>query len=111
MPKVDLPNVEYLATGGFPSKSSLFVAGENGIPEMLGTVGGKTAVAGGAEITGIRDAIYSTSTQEMQMMREQNALLKGILEKEFGISSSSVFNSVRNSASDYTRRTGRPAFS
>ena len=111
MPTVDLPKVEYLATGGFPDKSSLFVAGEYGIPEMLGTVGGKTAVAGGVEITGIKDAIYSTSMQEMQMMREQNTLLRGILEKEFGISSSLVFNSVRNSATDYTRRTGRPAFS
>ena len=111
MATVDLPNVEYLATGGFPSKSSLFVAGENGIPEMLGTVGGKTAVAGGVEITGIRDAIYSTSMQEMQMMREQNTLLRGILEKEFGISSDAMFKSVRTSASDYTRRTGRPAFS
>ena len=67
--------------GGFPDKASLFWAGENGIPEMMGTVGGKTAVAGGEEITGIRDAIYSTSQQEIQIMREQNQLLRGILEK------------------------------
>lgn len=78
---------------------------------MLGTVGGKTAVAGGAEITGIRDAIYSTSQQELQMLREQNQLLRGILEKEYGISQNDIGKAARNYAKDYSRRTGREAYS
>jgi hypothetical protein len=107
IPQLELPRFK---AGGFPQKYSLFMAGEDGIPEIAGTVGGRTAVAGGVEITGIRDAIYSTSMQEMQLIREQNALLRGILDKEFGISPDAVFRSVKSSASDYTRRTGKPAF-
>ena len=52
--------VKGYATGGYPDQYSMFMAGENGKAEMLGTVGGRTAVAGGAEITGIREAILDT---------------------------------------------------
>lgn len=106
--RLTVPSFE---TGGYIPKSySMFMAGENGIPEIMGTVGGKSAVAGGVEITGIKDAIYSTSTQEVQLMREQNSLLRALLEKETGISEDAIFRSVKKSASDYTKRTGRPAF-
>lgn len=105
--KVAIPQ---FATGGFPSQYSLFMAGENGIPEIAGTVGGKTAVAGGAEITGIRQEIRATANEEMALLRQQNALLQAILEKEFGISQDALFSSVRNSANDYHRRTGNFAF-
>ena len=97
--------------GGYPQKYSLFMAGENGIPEIAGTVGGKTAVAGGAEITGIRDAIYSTSQQEMEYLREQNQLLQGILAKEFGISKNDIGKASRSYARDYYNRTGKEAYS
>lgn len=106
--RLTVPSFE---TGGYVPKSySMFMAGENGIPEIMGTVGGKSAVAGGVEITGIKDAIYSTSQQEVQLMREQNSLLRALLEKETGISEDAIFRSVKKSASDYTKRTGRPAF-
>ena len=97
--------------GGYPQIYSLFMAGENGIPEIAGTVGGKTAVAGGAEITGIRDAIYSTSQQEMEYLREQNQLLQGILAKEFGISKNDIGKASRSYARDYYNRTGKEAYS
>lgn len=100
----------YYAEGGFPQIASLFWAGENGVPELLGTVGGKTAVAGGSEITGIRDAIMQTASEEIGVLRQQNTLLQGILDKEFGISSDTLFRSIRNSANNFTTRTGRPAF-
>lgn len=80
---VSLPRFE---RGGFvnaPSEYSLFMAGENGVPEIAGTVGGKTAVAGGAEITGIRDAVYSTSEAQMSMMQQEIELLRQIVQKEF----------------------------
>ena len=94
----------------FCRQYSMFMAGENGRAEMLGTVGGKTAVAGGQEITGIRDAVYSTAQQEMELLRQQNQLLQGILEKEFGITSEQIGKSARNYAKDYFNRTGREAY-
>lgn len=45
------PGVKGHATGGFPRSGSLFVAQENGKPEMVGSWGGKAAVANNAQIT------------------------------------------------------------
>lgn len=79
---------------------------------------GKTVVANNKQITqGIADAVYQGNRennalmrQELELMRRQNELLLGILEKETGILAGELFTSVRQSASDYKRRTGRPAF-
>lgn len=98
------------ASGGYvPSSYSMFMAGENGVPELMGTVGGRTAVAGGAEITGIRDEIRSTANEEIMLLRQQNALLQAILEKD-GISDGALFQSVRSSANNYFKMTGEKAF-
>lgn len=88
IPKISIPRFE---TGGYvPSRYTMFMAGENGIPEIAGTVGGKTAVAGGVEITGIKDAINSTAQQEIALLKQNNQLLQGILEKEFGITTDQI---------------------
>lgn len=101
--------VEWYAEGGFPTPGSLFVAGEAGA-ELLGTMNGRTTVASNAEITGISDTIRKTSSEEIALLRQQNILLQGILQKEFGISKDQIFKSVRTSASEYTKMTGNPAF-
>ena len=88
IPKISIPRFD---TGGYvPSRYTMFMAGENGVPEIAGTVGGKTAVAGGVEITGIKDAINSTAQQEIALLRQNNQLLQGILEKEFGITTDQI---------------------
>ncbi|WP_349947346.1 hypothetical protein ABFV83_02340 [Lacrimispora sp. BS-2] len=52
------PGVKGHATGGFPKSGSLFVANENGNPEMVGNWGGKAAVANNMQITeGITRAV------------------------------------------------------
>lgn len=107
---VSIPRIKGYEAGGFPDKYSLFMAGEHGIPEIAGTVGGKTAVAGGAEITGIRDAIYTSSQQEMRLLQEQNQLLRGILNKQFGITKNEIGRSARDYAREQYIRTGENAF-
>ena len=77
--------VEYYEAGGYPTDGSLFWAGEHGIPELLGTVGGKTAVAGGAEITGIKDAVYSTGQAETTLLTQAVALLREIADKDMSV--------------------------
>lgn len=91
---VSLPRISGYYNGGYPKSYSMFMAGENGVPELLGTVGGKTAVASGAEITGIREEIRNTANEEMILLRQQNQLLQGILEKEFGITKKAVYKAV-----------------
>lgn len=76
-----------LATGGFPSPASLFWAGENGVPEMLGTVGGKTAVAGGDEITGIREAIEAQGAAERNMLSQ---LISAVQNKDLTLTANSA---------------------
>lgn len=87
VPNISLGRIDVsgFELGGFPKEYSLFMAGEHGTAEMLGTVGGKTAVAGGAEITGISDTIRETSSEEMQLLREQNELLRMLLEKDMSV--------------------------
>jgi hypothetical protein len=107
--KLELGKIPTFAQGGYPTPGSLFVAGERGA-EMLGTVSGKTAVASNGEITGISDTIRQTSSEEIALLRQQNTLLQGILQKKFGISKDKLFKSVKTSASEYTKMTGNPAF-
>lgn len=104
--EVKLPRVKAYATGGFMDKYSIAKVGENGIPEIMGTVGGKPAVAGGQEITGIKDAINSTSAQEVSLLRQQNQLLQAILQKNFGITTNDIGKAARDYGREHYNRTG-----
>ena len=96
------------ASGGFPTQGTYFLAGEmRGEAEMVGTINGRTGVASGQEITGIAEAVYSTSQSEMQAMQEQNNLLRALLGKELTISPSAALGRINaQSAAMYARVTG-----
>lgn len=51
------------ATGGFPDVGQMFIARENGIPELVGTMGGKNAVANNTQI---ENGIYRAVLQAMR---------------------------------------------
>lgn len=62
---------DIFASGGFPNQGSIFTAGEiPGQYELLGTINGRTGVAGGAEITGISSAVYETGGETNALLRE-----------------------------------------
>ena len=94
------------ATGGFPEPATYFWAGENGVPEILGTVGGRTAVAGGAEITGIREAVYDVGQNETALLQMAVSLLEVIASKD-----TSVNIDGRTLVSAYDDRKARNGFS
>ena len=94
------------ATGGFPEPATYFWAGENGVPEILGTVGGRTAVAGGAEITGIREAVYDVGQNETALLQMAVSLLEVIASKD-----TSVNIDGRTLVSAYDERKARNGFS
>lgn len=108
MPTISVPtiNIPQYAAGGFPQQYSLFMAGENGVPELLGTQGGKTAVAGGAEITGIADAVYSTGQTEASLLQTAVSLLQMIAEKP-SLSGGDIFNAAQ---SEYRQRANRGGY-
>lgn len=105
-----MKKVRGYASGGFIEPATYFKAGENGVPEILGTVGGKSAVAGGQEITGISNAIYSTGQTEAQLLSAAVQFLQIIANKDFSINSSDAFNAIREEAHSYEKRTGDKAF-
>lgn len=52
-------NIPGYANGGFPNKADLFFANEDGVPEYIGSMGGKTAVANNTEIIkGVSEGVY-----------------------------------------------------
>lgn len=79
IPTVSLPRFE---NGGFVGDADLFLANENGIPELVGTMNGKPAVGSGQEITGISNAVYSTSQEEIIELRQMNSYLRQLLAKD-----------------------------
>lgn len=108
-------SVAYYAQGGFP-EDGWFRANHG---EIMGKFdNGQSVVANNRQITeGIAIAVNKGNQennmlmrQEIALLQRQNELLVGILEKETGISSNDIFNSVRKSAREYSNRTGNPAF-
>lgn len=68
------------ASGGFPASGQLFMARENGIPEMVGKIGSRTAVANNEQITeavakGLAQKLNDTSKEFEDIM---NKLAKSI---------------------------------
>ena len=63
--RVYIPRFYGYAEGGFPTEGELFIANEAG-PEMIGSIGNKTAVANNDQITkAIADATYSAFVQAL----------------------------------------------
>ena len=89
------------ASGGYPSVGQVFIAREAG-PEMVGTIGGRNAVANNGQIIagiqyGVAAAMNSVlsgssndgnSEEQNRLLKEQNTLLRKIAEKELVVSPS-----------------------
>ena len=57
--EINIPEIPLLANGGMVSTGQMFIAREAG-PEMVGSIGGKTAVANNDQIvTGISEGVYA----------------------------------------------------
>lgn len=73
------------ATGGFPQTGELFIAREAGA-EMVGSIGRRTAVANNDQIVeGISYGVARANAESDSLLREQNSLLRAMLEKETGV--------------------------
>lgn len=98
------------ASGGFPSVGEAFIARENG-PELVGRIGRRTAVANNDQIvSGISQGVAGANEQQNQLLREQNSLLRALLEKDASvkITPSAALGRVNaQSAALYGAQTGR----
>ena len=104
--EISLGKIPTFASGGFPDKGQLFLASEAG-PEMVGRIGGRTAVANKDQITdGIATAVYTANTEQNRLLREQNDLLRAILAKP-GVNKDDVVDLWKSGAGEYRKETGR----
>jgi uncharacterized protein YoxC len=81
-------NVVAAANGGIFDFGQLFIAREAG-PEMVGTIGGNTAVANNDQIVeGIKGGVAQANSEQNELLRQQNSILMQLLNKGLTISPS-----------------------
>lgn len=100
-----LKKVSGYATGGYPASGEMFIARENGIPEMVGSIGGRTAVANNDQIVeAISVGVYNAYMDAMSRSggNKQPTIVQ--------INGKEVFRAVQDESTAYSRRTGQPAF-
>lgn len=91
------------ANGGFVDSGQLFIANEAGA-EMVGSIGGHTAVANNDQITtAIATATYSAMTKALA---ENNGTVNLVVEGD----PNGMFKVMQKEAKSYTNRTGNYAF-
>ena len=100
--KITLPR---FAEGGFPEQGQMFIAREAGA-EMVGNIGRRTAVANNDQIVaGIAGGVAEANEEQNVLLREQNSLLRAILEKDSGVYLDG--KNLTNSVEKYQRERGR----
>ena len=103
--KVTLLSIPRLAEGGFPDAGQMFIAREAG-PEMVGSIGRRTAVANNDQIVdGIASGVSEANSEQNYLLREQNDILRALLEKDSGVYLDG--RSLTKSVERYQRERGR----
>jgi hypothetical protein len=83
--RIHVPQIPLLAEGGMLDAGQMFIAREAG-PELVGSIGRRTAVVNNDQIVeGISHGVSAANTESNMLLREQNALLRAMLEKETGV--------------------------
>ena len=103
---VSVAAIPAYASGGFPESGQAFIARENGIPEMVGTIGRRAAVANNEQIVeSVASGVAEANSEQNMLLREQNTLLRALLEKDSGVYLDG--RSLSASVDKYKREQGR----
>ena len=88
-------SLQAMAKGGILNSGTVFVAGENGLPEMVGEINGHTGVANQDQIVeGIRKGVSDAQSEQNTLLRQQNDLLRAILAKDNGMKASAALGRI-----------------
>lgn len=95
------------AKGGFVDNGQMFIAREAG-PEMVGTIGNKTSVANNEQIvSGIAQGVSDANNEQNALLREQNNLLRRLLEKDQTVRAVITAGDVVDGLNRKNRRDGK----
>ena len=98
-------SIPRFAEGGFPDMGQMFIAREAG-PELVGNIGNRTAVANNDQIVeSIAVGVADANSEQNALLREQNSLLRALLEKDNGVYLDG--RSLSESVNKYRREQGR----
>ena len=109
---INLGKIPTFATGGYPASGQMFIARESG-PEMVGRIGGRTAVANNDQIIdGVSKGVYMAVSAGMNEETMYRAFKRAFQETDLTavMDSDKAFKAMQKKAADYTARTGKPAF-
>ena len=97
--------IQGYASGGYVTSGDVFITRENGIPEMVGSIGGRTAVANNDQIVeAVSVGVYNAVVDAMSRSggNKQPTIVQ--------INGREVFRAVQDESTAYSKRTGQPAF-
>lgn len=70
---VNLPKLSFKASGGYVNSGEAFIARENGMPEMVGRIGNRTAVANNDQIVqAVSNGVFNAIVSAMSMYQNNN---------------------------------------
>lgn len=100
------PITQY-ASGGQPSQGQMFIAREAG-PELVGTLGGKTAVMNNDQIVAsVSNGVYQANAEQNALLRQQNQLLMQIASKDTQVVANVSVSDIINGIQRMNRRAGK----
>ncbi|MCM1364660.1 MAG: hypothetical protein NC122_05090 [Faecalibacterium sp.] len=95
------------ADGGFVPQGQMFIAREAG-PELVGSIGGKTAVVNNDQIVqSVSNGVYAANQEQNALLRQQNALLTQMLAKNTNVTAVVSTSSITSGVDRYNRRVGK----
>ena len=101
--EINMGTMGAYASGGFPESGSMFLAGEGGSPEMVGTINGKTAVANSDQIVqAVSSGVYSAVVAAMNGTNGRNNDIHVTLQ----LGEYELANAVVSALNNQTRRIG-----
>lgn len=99
-------HIQGFASGGTPLNGEMFLARENGMPELVGRMGSHTAVANNDQIVAsVSDGVYRAVVAAMSAT-QSNTNVNVEIEGDMG----KLFRAIRKEGNNYQRRTGNPVF-
>lgn len=95
------------ATGGFPDVGQMFIAREAG-PEMVGTIGNKSAVVNNDQIVaGISEGVSDANAEQNALLREEISILRKLLDKDTNVTAYVGTGSLIGGLERKNRRDGK----
>lgn len=106
IPKITVQKIPYLADGGFPNVGQLFLAREAG-PEMVGTIGSRSAVANNEQIVqavsaGVADGVMQAMMAVMGGSSQSTQ--EPVIENVFKVDSETLYRMVQKGQQKHNGR-------